>query len=106
LGEAPAALARAVGCTVVVTRGAHGAAAYLAEGQAIAVPALPVTAVDTVGAGDTFVGVLAAALDAGLALPAALRRASAAAGLACTAPGAQPSMPVRAAIDAAIARLG
>jgi ribokinase len=106
LGEAPAALARAIGCTVVVTRGERGAAAHLAEGGEIAVPALPVTAVDTVGAGDTFVGVLAAALDAGLALPAALRRASAAAGLACTTPGAQPSMPSRAAIDAAVARLG
>jgi ribokinase len=106
LGAPPAALARAVGCTVVVTRGASGATAYPAQGGEIAVPALPVTAVDTVGAGDTFAGVLGAALDGGLALPAALRRASAAAGLACTLPGAQPSMPSRMAIDAAVARLG
>lgn len=106
LDEAPAGLARACGLTVVVTQGERGAVAYLPDGGTIAVPALPVTAVDTTGAGDTFVGVLAAALDAGLPLPAALRRASAAAGLACTMPGAQPSMPSRAAIDAAVGRLG
>jgi ribokinase len=49
--------------------------------------------------------VLAAGLDQGLALPAALRRASAAAGLACLGRGAQTAMPDAAAIDAAVARL-
>jgi ribokinase len=106
LGDAPAALARELGLSLVVTRGERGAVAYLPDGGALVVPALPVTAVDTTGAGDTFVGVLAAALDAGQMLPAALRRASVAAGLACTAPGAQPSMPLRAAIDEAMVRLG
>ena len=49
------------------------------------------------------VGVLAAALDAHLPLAMALRRASIAAALSCLVPGAQPSMPTRAAIDAAMA---
>jgi ribokinase len=68
-------------------------------------PALPVSAVDTVGAGDCFGGVFAAALAAGAAIEAALQRASAAAALSVQRAGAQPSMPARAAIDAAVERL-
>jgi ribokinase len=105
LGGDAAGLARALRQALVVTHGAAGAVTYLADGDRIAVPALPIEPVDTTGAGDTFVGVLAAGLDAGLALAAALRRASAAAGLACLARGAQTAMPDRAAIDAAVARL-
>ena len=90
---------------LVVTRGSAGAIAYLPTGATISVPALPIVPVDTTGAGDTFVGMLAAALDLGVSLEAGLRRASAAAGLACLARGAQSAMPDRAAIDAAVARL-
>jgi ribokinase len=97
-----AALARELGVTVVVTRGAQGASAALPDGTHNVSPALPITPIDTTGAGDTFTGVLAAALDAGLPLDAALRRAGVAAGLACLAPGAQPGMPDRARTDAAI----
>ena len=68
-------------------------------------PALPVTPVDTVGAGDCFCGVFAAALAAGAATEAALQRATAAAALSVRHAGAQPSMPGRAAIDAAVERL-
>ena len=68
-------------------------------------PALPVTAQDTVGAGDCFCGVFAAALAAGAATEAALERAAAAAALSVQRAGAQPSMPGRAEIDAAAARL-
>ena len=68
-------------------------------------PALPVTAVDTVGAGDCFCGVFAAALAAGAAVEVALQRASAAAALSVQRAGAQPSMPERAAIDSAVERL-
>jgi ribokinase len=66
---------------------------------------LPIVPVDTTGAGDTFVGVLAAAIDRGLSLDNALRRAGAAAGLSCLARGAQTAMPDAAAIDAALGRL-
>ena len=56
---------------------------------------------DTTAAGDCFTGVLAAALDRGLALPDALRRASLAAGLCCARRGSQASLPERAEIDTA-----
>lgn len=102
----PAKLAAQHRLTVVETRGAEGAVAWLAEGGEIIVPALRVPVIDTTGAGDTFVGVLAAALDGGLGLAEALRRASAGAALACGAAGAQPSMPHRDAIDAAVEKLG
>ena len=58
--------------------------------------------VDTTAAGDCFIGVLAAALDRGLDLPAALRRANAAAALCCTRRGSQGSLPVAAETDAAV----
>lgn len=105
LGADPAAIGRGLRRGLVVTRGAAGALAHLADGSSLAVPALPIAPVDTTGAGDTFVGVLAAGLDHGAALETALRRASAAAGLACLARGPQAAMPDAAAIDAALARL-
>ena len=80
--------------TVIVTLGGDGARAVTADGKAIAVPALPVKPVDTVGAGDTFCGYLAAGLDAGLDLEAAMKRAAVAASLACLKPGAQPAIPM------------
>ena len=68
----------------------------------IAVPAMKVTPVDTVGAGDTFVGYLAAGLEAGLDLEAAMRRAAVAASLACLKPGAQPAIPTSSEVDRAL----
>jgi ribokinase len=67
------------------------------------VPAFKVDAVDTTAAGDTFVGVLAAALAEDLPADAALRRASAAAALAVKRFGASTSMPNRREIDKFIA---
>ena len=106
LGGDPAPLARRLRQALVVTSGAEGATAFLAGGGMISVPALNIAAVDTTGAGDTFVGVLAAGLDQGLTLEPALRRAGAAGGLACLAQGAQTAMPDQAAIDTAVMRLG
>jgi len=105
LGVEPAALASRLRRALVVTRGAAGSTAYLAGGGHIDTPALAIEPVDTTGAGDTFVGALAAALDRRLPLAAALRRASAAAGLACLAHGAQTAIPGRAAIDDVVQRL-
>lgn len=90
---------------LVVTRGAAGAVAYLADGNEMFLPTVAIKPVDTTGAGDTFAGVLAASLDRGLALDGALCRASAAAALSCLAMGAQAAMPDRTAIDAAAAQL-
>jgi ribokinase len=105
MGSDPERLARSLRRGLVVTHGAAGALAILRDGVRIEVPALAIEPVDTTGAGDTFVGVLAAALDLGSTLEAALRRASAAAGLACLACGAQTAMPDGAAIAAAVGRL-
>jgi len=88
--------------TIIVTLGADGAMAATPD-EIIRVPALPVQPVDTVGAGDTFVGYLAAGLDKGLDLEAAMRRAAVAASLACLKPGAQPSVPTAAEVDKALA---
>jgi ribokinase len=88
--------------TVIVTLGGDGARAVTGEGKAIAVPALPVVPVDTVGAGDTFCGYLAAGLDAGLDLEVAMRRAAVAGSLACLKPGAQPAIPLASDVDAAM----
>ena len=105
LGPDPVELARRLRRGLVVTRGAAGAIVLLAEGSALEVPALSVDPVDTTGAGDTFVGVLAAALNLGSSFEQALSRASAAAGLACLAYGAQTAMPDAEAIDVAMVRL-
>jgi ribokinase len=90
--EAAAALLTAGARHAVVTAGAHGAA--LAGPDATdTVSAFRVEAVDTVGAGDTFVGALAVALAAGIPAAEAVRAAAAAAGTAATRPGAQAGMP-------------
>jgi ribokinase len=104
----PRALARGLASrhdlTCVVTLGAEGAIAHGPTGG-WRIGSLAVEPVDTTGAGDAFVGVLAAALDGGRALPEALRHASVAAGLACTRLGAQTSQPTAAEITARLADL-
>jgi len=99
----------------VVTAGAHGAAlASAASPASTATTASPVgpdgaqviegfrvPAIDTVGAGDTFVGALAVALAAGIPAPEATRAAVAAGAAAVTRPGAQAAMPRPADILAA-----
>jgi ribokinase len=99
------ALAKAHSVTVIVTLGAAGAAAYLGEGGGFSVGALPIRPVDTVGAGDSFVGGFAAATDRGYTLSEALRYASVGGALACLKPGAQPSLPLLADIEARLADL-
>lgn len=101
-GDGAAALRAALAVDVVVTRGEAGAEAATATGV-VAVPAFPVAVVDTTGAGDCFCGVLCAGLDRGLTLGAAMRRASAAAAIACTRPGAATSSPTAAETDAFLA---
>ncbi|WP_108658714.1 PfkB family carbohydrate kinase [Acuticoccus kandeliae] len=71
---------------LVVTLGAEGARIF--DGTArIAIAAPAVSALDTAGAGDAFVGTLAAGLAAGLALPNAAAAAVAQAALVVTRPG-------------------
>lgn len=97
--------AQKTGRTVVVTLGGEGVVAATAGGF-LQVPSLRIVPVDTVGAGDTFCGYLAAGLSAGLPLERALRRAAAAGALACLKPGAQPAIPPAQEVDAALAGAG
>ena len=80
---------------VVVTAGADGAAFAGPEGSGV-MAGFPVRAVDSVGAGDTFVGALAVALAVGASPEAAVRVACAAAAAAATRHGTQEAMPRRA----------
>ncbi|MET7247158.1 ribokinase [Methylobacterium sp. EM32] len=103
LGCAPeaATLRAALGIDVVRTLGEAGSEAATADG-AWHVPARAIDPVDTTAAGDCFVGVLAAALDRGAPLRAAMERASLAAALACSRRGSQASLPWRAETDRAL----
>jgi ribokinase len=118
--QAAAALVQAGARHAVVTAGAHGAALATAAaadpatatadaapatadattgaadattGAADTIEAFTVEAVDTVGAGDAFVGALAVALAAGVPAVEAIRAAAAAGATAATRPGAQAGMP-------------
>lgn len=93
-----APLSKLLGSTVIVTLGPDGAVGAKGD-QVWQVPSMPVKAVDTTGAGDCFVGVLAAAMDRGLEMQPAMRRACVAASMACRLVGAAPSFPTAAAID-------
>lgn len=84
---------------VVVTLGERGCVARV-DGELIMQEGFPVMPVDTTAAGDTFCGVLVAALDRGLTPPEALRMANAAGALACTRFGAQSSIPTHAELQA------
>jgi len=67
------------------------------------VPAAKVATVDSTGAGDAFVGALAAALAEGRPLSQAVRRAVAGGGLATTRSGAREGMPTSAELEEFIA---
>lgn len=85
-------------CELVLTLGGEGAW-YQQGDQRLHQPALPVEAVDTTGAGDTFIGYFMAALQAALPVIDCLRRAATAAALAVQRPGAAESIPVAEEVD-------
>lgn len=82
---------------VVVTLGAQGAVAVDANGCRLH-PALPVRAVDTTAAGDTFLGALVVTLSKGFSLDDGVAMGLRAASLCVQTMGAQPSIPTRAAV--------
>ena len=82
----------------VVKLGAMGA--YWSDGnEGGHIPPFPVTAVDTVAAGDAFNGALAVALSEVCPLSTAARWGAAAGALAVTTVGAQDSMPTKDAVS-------
>lgn len=91
------------GRTVVVTLGARGAVMARDGALVHRVAARPVTAIDTTGAGDAFVGALVAWLADGADWEEALGAATAAGALAVTRHGAADAAPKRADIAALLA---
>ena len=83
---------------VMITLGSRGVWVSH-DGQGRRVPGFKVQAVDTIAAGDTFNGAFVTALLEGTALDEAIRFAHAAAAIAVTRKGAQPSVPWREEID-------
>lgn len=108
-------LCTALGCTLgqvpvaelLVTRGKDGAEWISnATGARANVAALRVEAVDTTGAGDTFTGYFAAALDAGQTPAEALALAAAAAALKVTRPGTAEAIPDLSEVTAFLSQRG
>jgi ribokinase len=99
--EAAETLRARRGQIICVTLGKRGAVA-LVDAEAIVVPGRAVKAIDTTGAGDCFVGALAAQLALGRAIRDALGYANAAASICVQRMGAAPSMPTAAEVEAMI----
>jgi ribokinase len=99
-GPIASQLAVDFGVTVVLTLGGAGVMLATAAGSQRHLPGVAVDVVDTTGAGDTFVGALAAGLAAGQTLDEAATEANRAAAIACTGLGAQSAMPRRSDLEA------
>lgn len=95
---------RDLGIACIATLGGEGCIGW-ANGVRRSLPAPEVRVVDTVAAGDAFVGAFAASLHRGLGFSGALQRGIAAGSLTCTRPGAQPSLPGAEEIEALAARM-
>ena len=85
--------------TICVTLGQRGVVA-LVGGAPLIIPGRMVGAIDTTGAGDCFVGALAAQLADGAAMRDALEYANAAASICVQRMGAAPSMPTAEEVEA------
>ncbi|RUT67330.1 ribokinase [Morganella morganii] len=90
---------------VLITLGSRGVWLSV-SGEGRRIPGFKVNAVDTIAAGDTFNGAYVTALLEGKPADDAVRFAHAAAAIAVTRRGAQPSVPWRREIDAFLAERG
>lgn len=84
---------------VIITLGEHGLIWQCGQRRG-ALPAFPVTAIDTTGAGDAFHGALAAAIARNMNWQDSLHYANAAGALCCTKIGARPGLPSKQEFDA------
>ncbi|CDS52794.1 Ribokinase [Polaromonas sp. CG9_12] len=89
--------------SVLVTLGSAGCRLYQSGQAPVDLAGRAMLVADTIGAGDTFTGSLAAALARGEALPAAMQWANAAAALSVTRHGAIAGIPTRAEVTALLA---
>jgi ribokinase len=90
---------------MVVTLGSRGAAVVTKEGLVVRVPAVPVKAADTTGAGDAFVGAFAYGLASGLDEVTAVRLGIACASDSVTRTGTQSSFATRDGAAAIVRRV-
>lgn len=103
--ESYAALrARYPGLGILLTLGSEGSVSWK-DGVEIRQCAYPVQAVDTTGAGDTFMGYFVGCLAQGMERKDAMQYAAMAASIAVTRPGAAPSIPMMAEVRAAVEAL-
>lgn len=84
---------------LVVTLGKHGAD-YIGVDGRFHVPAFDVQAVNTTGAGDTYLGYLIAAIDDGMDMQSAMKRAAAASAIQVTRAGAAEAIPLTSEVEA------
>ena len=85
---------------VVITLGSAGSYGLGTDGSPVRVSAAPTTVVDTTGAGDTYIGALAAGQTRGLSLAESMHWGAQAAALAVSRLGAQPSIPTAEEVGA------
>ncbi len=97
--KVPAALLKRGAKSVVLKRGAHGAAWFDRSGEVASQPAFKVKVVDTTAAGDSFTAGLALGRAEGLSPADTLNLACAAGAVCCTTFGAQPSLPTRKQVN-------
>ncbi len=100
-----AAFARRIRPRLAITLGSRGAAVVGRDGHVERVPAVPVEAVDTTGAGDAFIGAFAYGLAAGLDEGVAIRLGIACASDSVTREGTQSSYPSRERAAALLAEI-
>lgn len=91
---------------LVTTLGADGVSVRARGTEELTLPAFKVDPVDTTGAGDTFIGTLIGALDQGEPTDKAARRASAAAAVSVTRPGAADAIPTAEEVTAFLSARG
>lgn len=89
---------------VIVTLGRHGGEVFSSDAPRFSFEAFEVDALDTVGAGDAFCGILTARLAGGAELREAVRWANAGAAMCVTRHGAQSALPGREELEAFLAR--
>ncbi|TBL77665.1 ribokinase [Paenibacillus thalictri] len=82
----------------IIKMGENGSLLY-ANGEFTRIPGIPVQAVDTIGAGDSFAGALATAIDDGASLTEAAAFAAAVSALKVTRAGAQTGLPTREELE-------
>lgn len=92
------------GLGILLTLGSEGSVSWK-DGVEIRQCAYPVQAVDTTGAGDTFMGYFVGCLAQGMERKDAMQYAAMAASIAVTRPGAAPSIPMMAEVRAAVEAL-